>query len=265
MKSYKKFWILSIMFANVVLANETASKDARTIFQVAPISELAAGAYDGGSFTFGELKTKGDFGLGTFLDLNGEMVALDGKFYQMLEKGHIKLVNDNDKVPFAEVNYFIPSQKPVKLTTIENYQDLSNVILSKFNDKNAPYAIRVDGKFKSLTFRVLRKQNPPFKSLSDAAKTEEIITVQNVEGTLVGYWFPQYLAGVAVPSFHLHFINKAHTLGGHVLGISLINGTLNLEQIDNLNISFPKTSSFSNANLSGEKILDNINSAEKSH
>jgi acetolactate decarboxylase len=110
----------------------------------------------------------------------------------------------------------------------------------------------------------LRKQTPPFKSLADAAKTEEIITVKNVEGTLVGYWFPQYLAGVAVPEFHLHFINKTRTLGGHVLELDLLSGTLNLEQIDDLNIYFPKTKGFNHADLSSEKILDNINSAEKS-
>lgn len=135
---------------------------------------------------------------------------------------------------------------------------------NKFNNKNSPYAIRIDGKFASLTFRVLRKQTPPFKSLADAAKTEEIITVKNVEGTLVGYWFPQYLAGVAVPEFHLHFINKTRTLGGHVLELDLLSGTLNLEQIDDLNIYFPKTKGFNHADLSSEKILDNINSAEKS-
>lgn len=261
MNSYKRFLIFGVMFAHFAFANGSVAP--RTIFQVAPISALVKGAYNDGSFTYGELKKKGDFGLGTFLDLDGEMVALDGKFYQMLENGKIKLVNDNDKVPFAEVNYFVPTEKPQQLSSIANYHDLNSLILNKFNDRNSPYAIKVDGKFKSLTFRVLRKQTPPFKSLAEAAKTEEIITVKNVEGTLVGYWFPEYLSGVAVPEFHLHFISKDRTIGGHVLELNLASGVLNLEQMDNLNIYFPNTTSFNSANLSDKKVLDNINSAER--
>lgn len=132
MKCYIKLLVIGALFANIAFANESTDKTSRVIFQVAPISALAAGAYGDGSFTFGELKHHGDFGLGTFLGLDGEMIALDGKFYQMLEKGHIRQVNDNDKVPFAEVNFFIPTQNSVQLSPIENYQKLSNLLLNKF-------------------------------------------------------------------------------------------------------------------------------------
>jgi acetolactate decarboxylase len=51
-----------------------------TLFQVSTIDALLAGAYDG-DITFKELGKHGDFGLGTFQSLDGEMVELDGSFY----------------------------------------------------------------------------------------------------------------------------------------------------------------------------------------
>lgn len=241
-----------------------ADKSSRTIFQVAPIASLAKGVYDG-DYTYGELKKHGDFGLGTFLDLDGEMIALDGKFYQMLDNGHYKLVDDKQIVPFAEVNYFLPTIKNQQLPPMKSYSDLSNYFLNLFPNKNVPYAIRIDGKFETLEVRVVRKQKPPFTTLANAAKTEKVFTLKNVEGTLIGYWFPAYLSGVAVSGFHFHFIDKAHTIGGHVLELDLLSGTLNLEQMTNLNIYFPNTTTFIKADLNDKSIVDNINKAEKSH
>ncbi len=104
---YLLFSLSQITFAENMTATDKSSK---TIFQVAPIAGLAEGVYDG-NYTYGELKKHGDFGLGTFLDLDGEMIAVDGKFYQMLDNGHFKLVDDKQVVPFAEVNYFVPTIK----------------------------------------------------------------------------------------------------------------------------------------------------------
>ncbi len=236
----------------------------QTIYQVAPIAALAKGVYDG-NYTYGELKKHGDFGLGTFLDLEGEMVALDGKFYQMLDNGHLKLVDNSEVVPFAEVSYFVPTIKNRQLAPQENLGDLENNLLTMFQNKNVPYAVKITGTFKMLKLRVVRKQNPPFKSLADAAKNQAIFNLENIKGTIVGYWFPAYLSNIAVTGFHFHFINKDRTHGGHILALDMSDGALSMEQMTNLQLAFPNTKSFADADLLDKNITSNINQAEKGH
>lgn len=61
---------------------------AHEFFQTAPISALLEGVYDG-DLTFAELAKHGDFGLGTFNALDGEMVAFDGEFLQITADGRL--------------------------------------------------------------------------------------------------------------------------------------------------------------------------------
>ena len=57
-----------------------------TIFQNSLMTALLDGIYDG-EMTIGELLGKGNFGLGTFDALDGEMVIIDGVCYQLKHDG----------------------------------------------------------------------------------------------------------------------------------------------------------------------------------
>ena len=59
-----------------------------------------------GSSRSRELKKHGDFGIGTFDALDGEMIVLDGVVYQAKADGHIYQAADNLTTPFATVTYF---------------------------------------------------------------------------------------------------------------------------------------------------------------
>ena len=58
------------------------------LFQYATINSLLAGVFDG-DLTIAKLKRHGDLGIGTFNALDGEMLALDGQFYQIRSDGHV--------------------------------------------------------------------------------------------------------------------------------------------------------------------------------
>jgi|JI9StandDraft_1071089.scaffolds.fasta_scaffold498374_2 acetolactate decarboxylase len=64
------------------------------LFQVSTYQALLEGVYDGTTM-YRELFNKGDFGLGTFNDIDGEMVALEGGtgFYQLADELTIKFPN----------------------------------------------------------------------------------------------------------------------------------------------------------------------------
>src|SRR5271166_6003327 len=79
--------------------------DHSTLFQVSTSTALVQGVYDG-VVTIGELKQHGDFGLGTFDGLDGEMLALDGHFYQVRGSGGVTEAGDDARAPFAVVTVF---------------------------------------------------------------------------------------------------------------------------------------------------------------
>jgi acetolactate decarboxylase len=54
---------------------------AHTLFQVSISSALVEGVHDG-EVSVKSILERGDFGLGTFANLDGEMVVLDGRVYQ---------------------------------------------------------------------------------------------------------------------------------------------------------------------------------------
>src|SRR3954453_23671012 len=78
------------------------------VFQNSTINALLEGVYDG-SMTYGELRRHGDFGLGTFNALDGEMIAFDGDFYQVKADGVAYPVADGQRTPFASVLFFRPT------------------------------------------------------------------------------------------------------------------------------------------------------------
>ena len=75
------------------------------LYQVSTLQALMQGAYDG-VVTFGELRRHGDTGIGTFQSLDGEMVMLDGRAYQVRSDGNILPVPHGQLTPFATVAFF---------------------------------------------------------------------------------------------------------------------------------------------------------------
>jgi acetolactate decarboxylase len=66
-----------------------AEHEPHVLFQASTIGALLDGAYEG-DVSFGQLAEHGDLGLGTLNALDGEMIALDGRFYRADVDGGIK-------------------------------------------------------------------------------------------------------------------------------------------------------------------------------
>lgn len=255
---FSKAVIVSLILISAQVSAAERSKD--TIFQVATISSLAQGVFDG-DCTYGKLAKKGNFGLGTFMDLDGEMVAVDGLFYRIEGNGKVSRVRNNEIVPFAQVVRFDPAYI-TKMKDIISYTRLSTVLHKAFNNQNIPYAIRIDGKFKRLKLRSLHKQKSPYPTLLQATQSQSLFEMKNIEGTIVGFWFPKYWAGIAVPGFHLHFIDNHRKAGGHVLELVLDKGVTSLQALHQVDVYLPSTGTFSRANLSADRMQHAIKQAE---
>ncbi len=78
------FLMLSIVATTFGLLYAQSADHA--IFQVSTFHALKQGKYDGET-TFGVLKKHGDFGIGTVNGLDGEVLALNGEFFQIKADG----------------------------------------------------------------------------------------------------------------------------------------------------------------------------------
>ena len=88
---------LAMIAAAAVASGHAAHAAAGELYQTSLMSALVEGIYEGQT-RYGDLHAHGDFGLGTFNDLDGEMVGFDGVFYPLRSDGSARPVTD-DQLP----------------------------------------------------------------------------------------------------------------------------------------------------------------------
>jgi acetolactate decarboxylase len=208
----------------------TSVADKKTLYQVSAFNTFSAGAF-AGYVSYGELAKHGDFGIGTFDGLNGEMLALDGKFYQIAVDGKPKQVDSSYMAPYATVTYF-EADKTSQVNLL-NYTQLLAYINGTLPDQNSIYAIKVTGTFSYAQTRSVPAQTAPYPPLLEAIKNQTTFTLTNVSATAVGFWFPKSMDSVDVVGFHLHLITSDHQAGGHLLDCILKNVSVEIDQIKN--------------------------------
>lgn len=226
--------------------SETSKSD--KIYQYSLFTALANKIYDG-TLTVADVKKKGDTGLGTFNGLNGEMIVSDGVVYQWLADGSIRIPKNTELVPFTVVSFF-ESDQTVEIPAVENYQELKTRIETQFPSKNMGYTLKIHGNFKTLKCGSAPKQTKPFtKTLSDALINRPTFEMENISGTLVGFWYPEYIGKVNVKNFHLHFISDDKTQAGHVMEFAATNLKVGIDYCSGFDIELINTKDFKDANF----------------
>jgi len=76
------------------------------------------GNYDGPA-TFAQVRRYGNFGIGTVNHLDGEILALDGVFYQITSDGKVPVISDREKISFFRGEH---SAEMPKLTSFRELQ-----------------------------------------------------------------------------------------------------------------------------------------------
>lgn len=217
-----------------------------TLFQISTTGALVGGLYQG-EVSVGVLKQHGDFGLGTFNDLDGEMVVFDGQFYQVRSNGEAHEVPDDVLSPFAMVTYFVPEQT-VELTDCPDLATMLTKIDRLRNSENIFFSIRVEGDFDYVRTRAMCKQQEGVR-LVDAAATQPEFEFHNVVGTLVGFWTPEYVKTINVTGYHLHFLTADKRAGGHLLDCAATRLRLQIQHKGDFRISLPETTGFLKADF----------------
>jgi acetolactate decarboxylase len=212
------------------------------LVQFSLVAALAAGEYDGDT-PLREVLRAGDFGVGTFRGLDGEMIVLDGQMYQALADGSIRAADLESTTPFAAVKFFSRDGgfENVAAATLD---DLDSQLDRKLPRRNAPYAIRIDGEFPELTLRSVPPQQPPYQPLVSVVKQQVTHELHDVRGTLIGLRCPAWIGTLNVAGYHWHFLSDDRKTGGHVLACELRNGKLAFDECKSVIIHLPQSDEF---------------------
>jgi acetolactate decarboxylase len=229
------------------------------LYQTSLMSALSAGLYEGEA-TYGEIRKHGDFGVGTFNELDGEMVGFDGTFYQLRSDGSARPVAPDQKTPFAVVTFF-KAEKELDLGQVLEKGELLTLI-EKATDANLFSAIRVDGVFDQVRTRTVTRQARPFPPLIEAAKHQAEQEFNDVMGTLAGFRTPAFAQGVGVAGFHLHFLRQDKQAGGHALDYRLHAGKVQICTVHDLRVELPTSAEFLKTNFADEALNEKIKAVD---
>lgn len=233
-----------------------------SMFQVSSLQALLLGYYRP-VINVQKLKEHGDTGLGTFAQADGEMIVLDGHVFQADYDGSIKEADDADGIPFGTVSFFAEAQKEI-LTASD-----MNAVEKKLDEavrlhRNHMAVIRLEGCFDHVCFRAgqavpAEKDVPLADWLQDH---QQVWEEKNIDGTIVGVYFPSFMDHLNTPGWHLHFLSADHTRGGHVLNLSIHNGRLSVSYCDGFAMVQPDDAAYESLDLARDQ-TEAIASAEK--
>ena len=209
-------WIRSLHVETLREEELHAQRESHVLFQASTIGALLEGAYDG-DLSFDELAEHGDLGLGTLNGLDGEMIGLDGSFYRANVDGMVGGVDGAERTPFAVVTRFEPAID-VEIEGPLEHEGLLARLDELIPAGTASCAIRIDGNFELVRARSVPRQSPPYRPLTEVVAEQHVFELAGVAGTMLGFRFPDYVEGIEVSGYHLHFISEDRCRGGHVLG-----------------------------------------------
>ena len=231
--------------------SEKSEPDRETIYQVALLQSLTQGYYDG-IIKVSELKQHGDIGIGTFEGVNGEMIVLDGTVYQALGDGTVKEASDDETVPFSNVSFFDKdgSEEITDIKDVNALKEKLNVMVEK-NGKNLFYFVKMSGTFMKMNVRSELKQEKPYKTLDKALETDQTaFSYDNISGTVVALYCPDYMNGLNTPGWHFHFISNDRTKGGHLLDLKFDKATAEYDTTPEFEMCLTDNADFQKMELS---------------
>ena len=230
----------------------TGDTAAPVLTQISTLSALQLGLYDG-DVTFAQLAQMGDFGVGTFDGVDGEMIALDGKFYQARVDGSVQEAAPTTETPFADVHFFQRTQTLTVTQPLTNFVALQAYLTTQLPSPNQPYALKISGTFPSLKIRSVAQQQAPYPPLAEVVAQQTVFDLSNISGTLVGYFMPDYLTGVTAVGYHFHFISDDRQHGGHLLDLALTSATVDVDPVEQVKLVIPQTALFQDADFTPEQ------------
>ena len=229
-----------------------------TLWQLSTSTAVVEGVF-GGSLQVKDLADHGDFGIGTFEQLDGEGILLDGICWQARADGSVCRAPADEGIPFWVATHF-EAQQRFSLSGVGSIEALGTQLDPKRPGANLFVAIRITGLFDEVLMRSVSKV-PKGVGLLEASQDQTMVRRNNIRGTLAGFWSPEHTTSLNIPGYHFHFLADDHSSGGHVLDVQAAELQVELDLQSNLRLALPQTKEFLEADLSGD-IAATLHTAE---
>lgn len=226
--------------------SESLGLNHHSIFQVSTSTAVVEGVF-GGYVTVADLKQHGDFGLGTFDGLDGEMIMVDGECYRATADGAVNAAAADTGVPFGVVTRF-ETDRQIESGPFKSLSDFEESIDGHRLSENLFVGIRAEVSAPWASMRAACKAYPG-EGLVEAVRHQSEFTATDLRGTLVGFWTPTYASAFNVPGYHFHFIDEERSFGGHVLDIRIDEGAVAFHFESDVHVILPETTEFLEADL----------------
>ncbi|MCQ2054913.1 MAG: acetolactate decarboxylase [Fibrobacter sp.] len=228
------------------------------MYQVSTLNALSLG-YTRKVVSIEELLRHGDTGLGTFQDIDGEMIVIDGHCYRATDDGSVNEPPADFGVPFASV---------AKLEGIRHF-DLQNVdsidtLKTKLNLKieedfglNSMHLVRIDAEFQKVHARSESARHTQHVELKELLKgNQKNFCFEKISGSIVCLYYPDYMQGINAAGWHFHFVSDDRTCGGHVFEIAFQKGFARHDKISHIEMQLPTEASFDTYSLTAASNKD---------
>ena len=218
--------------------------------QFAVLDALLAGAYESG-ISVAAVRGLGDFGIGCCDHLGGEVLILDGEVFECTVGEPPDRMRDEQILPFVDVCRF-PAGAGREISGAD-LSALTARVERCLASRNLFHAVRVDGVFSLVRVRVTPRQEHPFRPLAEVTRAQIETVLNDVHGTLVGFWAPAIYQGITVAGLHVHFLAGDRSVGGHVLDVTIGEAELKLAAYARFDLRLPTDEHFLRTELTHDE------------
>lgn len=230
--------VAALIAAAAPLAEASSSEPTSTLDQVGTYDYLTQPDF-AGLTSVGTVAEGNSIGLGTFEDLNGELVMVGGEVFQVRPDGLPREVDPDTLTPFMQAIDFKPTVN-VPVAPGTQCEDLDPMIQEAAAQNNGIIAVRVRGTFTDLTTRSVTADPPPYQPLSQTIAEQTKFPLGERRAVLVGFWQGKDALGLGQDGLHLHGLTADKSAGGHVLSCTLGGDVqLSLQPVSRVSVLTP--------------------------
>lgn len=244
---------LDVLVSQLLRRGLVESLAERSLYVSAPVNALIEGIYQENT-RIADILRHGDFGLGTFNRLDGEMVVLDGEVYQLKSDGNAYSVTADTRTPYACVNFFSPDTEE-EIERPLSFTQLTELLERMIPSPNMIYAIRIDGRFDYIKTRSVPRQDS-YRPLVEVAREQPEFEYRDLIGVMTGYWTPMFMGTLTVPGYHLHFLTQNRRHGGHLLACTTNKIRIGIQHLPKLEVNLPVSLDYLTAEFTRDLTAD---------
>ena len=108
---------------------------------------------------------------------------------------------------------------------------------------NLFYAFRIEGSFATIKTRSVPRQES-YRPLVEVAAEQPFLEFEDIEGTLAGFYTPDYMSSLSVPGMHLHFLSDDQQHGGHLLECRPHQARVGVQVLSTLELGLPMSDAY---------------------